>query len=138
MTEIVIGVLITVLAGVTAGVALGPAVLRRLLARLIPRTDPQHFSCRILHLEEDTGKLLHVDIEDCTLMGYKVFGSGGRQFGGGPRPDGGPISYTTKGKVRAYVHYRQPVPEFAPASLASAAYQDLWKEIYEVLLDDPK
>jgi cellulose biosynthesis protein BcsQ len=34
--------------------------------------------------------------------------------------------------------YRQPVPEFAPASPASAAYQELWKEIYEVLLDEPK
>jgi cellulose biosynthesis protein BcsQ len=34
--------------------------------------------------------------------------------------------------------YRQPVPEFAPASPASAAYQELWKEIYGVLLDEPK
>jgi hypothetical protein len=57
------------------------------------------------------GDLLHVDLEDCTLMGYKVFGSGGTQFGAGTRPDGGAISYTTKGKNRAYVQYRQPVPE---------------------------
>jgi hypothetical protein len=34
--------------------------------------------------------------------------------------------------------YRQPVPEFAPASAASAAYQELWEEIYEVLVDEPK
>jgi cellulose biosynthesis protein BcsQ len=33
--------------------------------------------------------------------------------------------------------YRQPVPEFAPASPASVAYQYLWKEIYEVLLNEP-
>ncbi len=57
------------------------------------------------------GKYLHVDLEDSLLMGYKVFGSGGAQFGCGKRPDGGPISYTVKGKVQAYVHYRQPVPE---------------------------
>ena len=34
--------------------------------------------------------------------------------------------------------YRQPVPAFAPASLASVAYQDLWNEIYKVLLNEPK
>ena len=56
------------------------------------------------------GDLLHVDLEDCILAGYKVFGAGGAQFGCGERPDGGPISYTTKGNVRAYVHFRQPVP----------------------------
>ncbi|MBN2292762.1 MAG: hypothetical protein JXM70_10075 [Pirellulales bacterium] len=57
------------------------------------------------------GPLLHVDLEDCLLMGYKVFGSGGQQFGCGARPDGGPISYTTKGRVQAYVQYRQAVPK---------------------------
>ncbi|MBI5091156.1 MAG: hypothetical protein HZB26_01790 [Candidatus Hydrogenedentes bacterium] len=57
------------------------------------------------------GKLLHVDLEDCLLAGYKIFGSGGRQFGGDIRPEGAAISYTLKGKVRAYVHFRQPVPE---------------------------
>ncbi len=56
------------------------------------------------------GKFLHVDIEDSVLMGYKIFGSGGKQYGGGDRPDGGPISYSLKGTVQAYVHYRQPVP----------------------------
>lgn len=57
------------------------------------------------------GKLLHVDLEDCTLAGYKIFGSGGKQFGAGERPEGGPISYALKGNVRAYVHFRQSVPE---------------------------
>lgn len=50
------------------------------------------------------GELLHVDLEDCTLMGFKVFGVG----------DGegqGDVSYSVKGRVEAYVQYRQPVPE---------------------------
>ena len=34
--------------------------------------------------------------------------------------------------------YRQPVQAFAPSSPASKAYQDLWKEIYEELLNGPK
>jgi hypothetical protein len=46
------------------------------------------------------GKQLHVDFENCTLMGFKVFGV-----------RSGAISYTTKGEVCAYVQYRQPVPE---------------------------
>ncbi len=46
------------------------------------------------------GKQLHVDFEDCTLMGYKVFGT-----------RAGEVSYTTKGTVRAYVQYEQAVPE---------------------------
>lgn len=58
-----------------------------------------------------SGKLLHVDLEDCLLAGYKVFGSGGKQFGCGDRPEGEPISYSLKGNVRAYVHFSQPVPE---------------------------
>ncbi len=57
------------------------------------------------------GKLLHVDLENCLLSGYKIFGSGGKQFGAGERPAGGPVSYTLKGNVRAYVHFTQPVPE---------------------------
>lgn len=62
------------------------------------------------------GKYLHVDLEDSTLIGYKVFGAGGPQFGGfgGIRPgaaDGGPISYTTQGRVRAYVRFSQTVPK---------------------------
>ena len=48
----------------------------------------------------EDGKQLHVDFEDCTLMGYKVFGT--RK---------GKVSYTTKGRVAAYVQYRQSVPE---------------------------
>jgi hypothetical protein len=46
------------------------------------------------------GKQLHVDLEDCTLMGFKVFGT-----------RSGEVSYTVQGKVSAYVQYRQPVPE---------------------------
>jgi hypothetical protein len=46
------------------------------------------------------GKLLHVDLEDCTLMGCKIFGAGK-----------GEVSYTTKGDVKAYVQFQQAVPK---------------------------
>jgi hypothetical protein len=46
------------------------------------------------------GKQLHVDFEDSTLMGYKVFGT-----------RGGDVSYTVKGTAAAYVQYQQPVPK---------------------------
>jgi hypothetical protein len=45
------------------------------------------------------GKYLHVDLEDTTVMGYKVFGAGN-----------GDVSYTTKGSVLAYVQFEQEVP----------------------------
>jgi hypothetical protein len=45
---------------------------------------------------------LHVDLEDCILAGYSVFTNG---------KDGQAVSYTTKGKVQAYVQFTQPVPE---------------------------
>ena len=44
----------------------------------------------------------HADLEDCTLMGCRLFGTGSV----GPER----ITYTTQGTVRAYVQYRQPVP----------------------------
>lgn len=46
------------------------------------------------------GRLLQVDLEDCTLMGYKVFGSETNQ-----------VVYTTKGDVKAYVQFQQDVPK---------------------------
>ena len=74
---------------------------------------------------------LHVDLEDCTLAGYSVFTSG---------KAGQAVSYTAKGKVQAYVQFKQtdiegidrigrwPVelfsriaPPRAPAELKSAA-----------------
>ncbi len=48
-----------------------------------------------------TGRL-HVDLEDCTLAGYSVFT---------PGPDGEVVSFTTQGKVQAYVQFKQSVPE---------------------------
>ncbi|MBN1844970.1 MAG: hypothetical protein JW810_04765 [Sedimentisphaerales bacterium] len=45
------------------------------------------------------GKFLHVDLEDCLLMGYRVFGSSTDAF-----------RYGIQGRVRAYVQYRQSVP----------------------------
>lgn len=50
------------------------------------------------------GKFLHVDLEDCTLMGYKVFGV--REKIETERD----IAYTAKGSVRAYVQFQQEVP----------------------------
>jgi len=51
------------------------------------------------------GKLLHVDLEDCTLAGYKVFGVMVK-----PQTSS-EIGYTTKGDVRAYVQFQQSVPK---------------------------
>ncbi|MBN1817286.1 MAG: hypothetical protein JW828_07985 [Sedimentisphaerales bacterium] len=48
-----------------------------------------------------SGKL-HVDLEDCIMAGYSVFT---------PGPDSEAVSYTTKGKVQAYVQFKQPVPD---------------------------
>lgn len=47
------------------------------------------------------GKFLHVELEGSTVMGYRVFGSRHQD----------PFSYTLRGVNRAYVQYRQPVPE---------------------------
>jgi len=46
------------------------------------------------------GRFLHVDIEDSTLMGCKIFGAGK-----------GDVSFTTTGDVKAYVQFNQIVPK---------------------------
>ncbi len=46
------------------------------------------------------GKYFHVDLDDCTIAGYKVFGARNNDM----------FSYTTTGTNRAYVQYRQSVP----------------------------
>lgn len=51
------------------------------------------------------GKYLHVDLEDCVLMGFKVFGVKV------DKDSAGEIGYTTKGDVRAHVQYTQDVPK---------------------------
>jgi hypothetical protein len=48
-----------------------------------------------------TGKL-HVDLENCQLAGYSVFT---------PGPESKVLSFTTRGKVQAYVQYKQALPE---------------------------
>jgi len=51
------------------------------------------------------GKLLFAELEDCTLMGYKVFGVK-------VQPDTvGDIQYSTKGDVKAYVQFQQDLPK---------------------------
>jgi len=58
-------------------------------------------STGIICSEKDPS-LLHVDLADCTLAGYQVFGTGSRD---------GKIAYTTQGKVQAYVQFQQSVPD---------------------------
>ncbi|MEW6755642.1 MAG: hypothetical protein AB1505_32395 [Candidatus Latescibacterota bacterium] len=50
------------------------------------------------------GRYLHVELEDSTLMGFKVFGSAVA------RDSAGQIRYTTRGAVQAYVQFTQEVP----------------------------
>ncbi len=50
------------------------------------------------------GKLLAVDLENCTLMGYKVFGVVVN------KETVGDIHYTTKGDVKAYIQFQQEIP----------------------------
>ena len=47
------------------------------------------------------GKFLHVELEDCILAGYKIFGA----------LDNDLFSYTLKGQNKAYVQFQQPTPE---------------------------
>lgn len=61
-----------------------------------PRGTP---STGILCCGAKHGKQLHVDLEDCTLAGYKVFGT-----------RAGDVSYTAKGRCAAYVQYEQSMP----------------------------
>ena len=49
-------------------------------------------------------KQVHVDFEDCSLMGYKIFGASDKR-------GCGQATYTTKGKVEAYVQFEQPTPK---------------------------
>lgn len=46
------------------------------------------------------GRFLQVDLEDCTLMGCKIFGAGK-----------GEVGYSLKGDVKAYVQFQQAVPQ---------------------------
>lgn len=68
--------------------------------------SPPHGECSAGIICSDTPDLnrgfFHADLEDCTLMGCQLFGTGNA---GKER-----ITYTTQGTVRAYVHYRQTVP----------------------------
>lgn len=53
----------------------------------------------------EQGKYLHVELEDTTLMGYKVFGVRVN------KETANEIGYTTKGSVLAYVQFQQDVPK---------------------------
>lgn len=58
----------------------------------------------IIQSVED-GKYLSVDLQDCTLMGYKVFGV---RVNKETEKD---IQYTTNGAVHAYIQFKQEMPE---------------------------
>jgi len=72
---------------------------------------------------------LHVDFEDCTLMGCQIFGATEAQG----RKLKGEISYTVKGKVQAYVQYRQSVPDgmerlrYWPVQVFDSISPDRWR-----------
>lgn len=53
----------------------------------------------------EQGKLLHVDLEDTTVMGYKIFGVRVN------KETAKDITYTTRGNVQAYVQFQQTVPK---------------------------
>lgn len=53
----------------------------------------------------EDGKLLHVDLVDSTIMGYKVFGV---RVNKDTEKD---IRYTTAGDVKAYVQFQQDMPQ---------------------------
>ena len=62
-------------------------------------------STGIISLSESAGvkgSRLHIDFENCKMMGYKVFGEKDEPKG---------ITYTVKGKVEAYVQYQQGMPK---------------------------
>jgi hypothetical protein len=67
----------------------------------------------------EEGKLLRVDLEDSTLMGYKVFGVKVK------KETENEIAYTTRGDVKAYVQYQQAVPKgfYRLASWPADAFQ---------------
>ncbi len=56
-------------------------------------------------LSMQNGKYLSLDLEDCTLMGYKVFGVKV------DKDSVGEIQFTTKGDVKAYVQFQQDLPK---------------------------
>jgi hypothetical protein len=66
------------------------------------------------------GRLLHVDLEDSTLMGCKIFGAGQ-----------GEVSFTTKGDVKAYAQFQQGVP---PGMLRLGHWP---AEVFQTILPPP-
>ena len=53
----------------------------------------------------ERGRYLHVDLENTTLMGFKLFGSTVA------KESAGEIQYTTRGAVQAYVQFTQELPD---------------------------
>lgn len=69
----------------------------------------------------EEGKLLHVELDDCMLMGYRVFGVKVK------KDTAKDIGCTLSGDVRAYVQYQQEVP---PGMLRLAAWpEDIFRAV---------
>ncbi len=60
-------------------------------------------STGIVNVKED-GRFLHIDFDNCSMMGYKVFGIGDGQ-------EKAVVPYDIHGKVEAYVQFQQMVPQ---------------------------
>jgi hypothetical protein len=60
---------------------------------------PDQASSGVICCNAKDGRQLHVDLEDCNLMGYKLFGS-----------RSGSLSYATTGNNKVYVQFEQTVP----------------------------
>lgn len=75
----------------------------RLIALNFTQPEMGGKSTGILCTEGNTQRgRLHVDLEDCILAGYSVFT---------PGEAGKAASYTVKGKVQAYLQFKQPAPD---------------------------
>lgn len=75
----------------------------RLIALNFTQPEMGGKSTGIICTEGNTvGGRLHVDLEDCILAGYSVFTPGDAAKA---------VTYTVKGKVQAYLQFKQPLPE---------------------------
>jgi hypothetical protein len=61
---------------------------------------------------DTAGKYLHLDFEDCTLMGYQLFGHSTMKINNvADRTAEGEPSCSIKGKVQVYVQFEQSLPD---------------------------
>jgi hypothetical protein len=68
-------------------------------------------STGIISSNTNDPKQVQVDFEDCSLMGFKLFGTSNENVNKVKGTGTGEITYTTKGEVQAYVQFQQPTPK---------------------------